>query len=223
MDFYLLKGKFIVLDGPDGSGKSTQAALLKEWLEVKALQVTALRDPGSTVIGDQIRHILLNPDHAEMSVRTEALLYMASRAQLYSEKIAPALAAGSCVICDRWVSSTLAYQAVAGRIGSDAVLAIARAALERLWPDLTIIIDLPSEVGMDRVGSNRDRMEQKSADFHCRVRQAFIEIAKTNQEAEFAVIDGRGSIEQVHQRICQALCKNFDRTTVHKDAEVKSE
>ncbi|MBN1436396.1 MAG: dTMP kinase [Sedimentisphaerales bacterium] len=205
----MLKGKFLVLDGPDGAGKSTQITLLKELLDAKSLSTTALRDPGGTVIGDQIRQILLNPDHAEMSVRTEALLYMASRAQLYSEKIAPALASQQCVLCDRWLSSTLAYQAVAGRIGTDAVLNIARASLERTWPDLTIIIDLPSEAGMDRLGPQRDRMEQKSANFHRRVRQAFLDLAQSSKDARFAVVDGAASPQEVHSRICDAINQAF--------------
>ena len=169
MNWEKVQGKFIVLDGPDGCGKSTQVRLLAEALEQTGIETISLRDPGGTNIGEQIRQILLRNDNQAMSVRCEALLYMASRAQLYEESIKPALAEGKCVICDRWLSSTYAYQAVAGKIGVDWLEQLATASLERSWPDLTIIIDVPSEIGLQRVGPAPDRMEEKSADFHQRV------------------------------------------------------
>src|SRR3954454_6927238 len=105
-----LRGKFIVFDGPEGSGKSTQTQMLQAALEAHDLKVLSVRDPGTTRIGEQIRTILLNPDHAEMGMRCEMLLYMAARAQMMTEVIAPALDSGKVVLCDRFVSSTLAYQ-----------------------------------------------------------------------------------------------------------------
>lgn len=203
MNWNNLKGKFIVIDGPDGAGKSTQALLLKEDMEKQGLAVLPVRDPGGTAIGEKIRQILLDNSHGEMSVRCEALLYMASRAQLFSQCIGPALAAGKCVLCDRWVSSTYAYQAVAGRIGPEVVLQLAQAALERTWPDLTIIIDIPSAVGLGRVGDRPDRMEGKGDLFHRKVREAFMELAKGR--ADFRVVDGSGTVEQVHQRIREVV------------------
>jgi dTMP kinase len=101
-----LAGKFIVLDGPDGCGKTTQVKLLEDWLGGQGVKTLTLRDPGGTAIGEKIRQILLNPEHVAMSVRTELLLYMAARAQLWEEKIAPALKEGKCVVLDRWLSST---------------------------------------------------------------------------------------------------------------------
>lgn len=204
MEWQKIKGQFIVLDGPDGAGKSTQVRLLKAHLEEKGVETLALRDPGGTVIGDKIRAILLDKAHAEMSVRCEMLLFMASRAQLYDEKIRPALAAGGCVICDRWISSTLAYQAIAGKIGAEQVLHIAAAALERTWPDLTIVIDLPAEEGLRRTGDQPDRMELKSPAYHNAVREAFLDLARHQQDG-FRVVEGRGSIEEVHQRILKVL------------------
>ena len=198
-----LKGKFIVLDGPDGSGKSTQVKLLDDVFQSRGLVPLLLRDPGGTDIGEQIRAVLLNVDNAAMSLRCETLLYMASRAQLYEERIAPALQDGRCVICDRWISSTYAYQAVAGKIGRDALLTLAEVSLERTWPDLTLIIDLPSELGLSRVGSIPDRMERKSGDFHRQVRDAFLDLA--GKRGDFRVVDGGGSIDQVHQRVLGVL------------------
>ena len=203
MNWEKLQGKFIVLDGPDGCGKSTQVRLLAEVLEQTGIETISLRDPGGTNIGEQIRQILLRNDNQAMSVRCEALLYMASRAQLYEESIKPALAAGKCVICDRWLSSTYAYQAVAGKIGVEWLEQLAAASLERIWPDMTIIIDVPSETGLQRVGPIPDRMEEKSADFHQRVRQAFGDLARTHRG--FGVIDGTGTIEQVHRRVLELI------------------
>ena len=112
-----LQGKFIVLDGPDGCGKSTQAGLLVKWLEGEGVPTSRFRDPGDTSIGEKIREILLNPEHLAMDTRTELLLYMAARAQLWAEKIAPALQDNRCVVLDRWLSSTCAYQGFAGGFG----------------------------------------------------------------------------------------------------------
>ena len=196
-------GKFIVLDGPDGAGKSTQIRLLANHLESRGESVCELRDPGGTSIGDQIRAILLDNANTAMAVNTEVLLYMASRAQLYAEKIIPALNAGQCVLCDRWLSSTLTYQAAAGKMGNDAVLQIAEAALERSWPDLTIIIDLPAETGMRRVGKNKDRMENKGESFHRDVRQAFLDLAATRPD--IVTVTGNDEVEQVHRSIVQIM------------------
>ena len=122
-----LAGKFIVLDGPDGCGKSTQTLMLYDWLKAEGVEVVTFRDPGGTAVGEKIREILLNPEHVEMSVRTELLLYMASRAQLWAEKIKPALEADKCVVLDRWVTSTCAYQGFAGGYGAERVVEIAEA------------------------------------------------------------------------------------------------
>lgn len=191
-----------MLDGPDGAGKSTQVGLLADWVRQSGLTCETVRDPGGTAIGDQIREILLSNKNAAMNAACEALLYMASRAQLWSEVIAPALTAGKCVISDRWVSSTIAYQAVAGRLGTDEVVRIAAASLERVWPDLTLIVDLPSERGLGRVGE-ADRMENKGQEYHRAVRQAFVDLAQGRED--FALIDARGTIEQVQQRICEVM------------------
>ena len=198
-----LAGKFIVIDGPDGAGKSTQSQMLKDYLCLQGVQTELVRDPGGTSIGEQIRAILLDNSNTAMSVRTETLLYMASRAQLYHEKIGPALAAGNCVLSDRWVSSTYAYQAIAGCDGAGLVLTLAEASLERAWPDHTIVLDLPSEVGLERVGGQRDRMESKSIEFHQRVRQAYLTLA--DMRDDFSVLDAVGSLEKIHEAIVAKL------------------
>ncbi len=198
-----LQGIFLVIDGPDGAGKSTQAQMLKDYLCGCGLETELVRDPGGTSIGEQIRKILLDNANAAMSVRCETLLYMASRAQLYKEKIKPALESGKCVLSDRWVSSTYAYQAIAGCDGAGLVLSLAEVSLERAWPDRTIVLDIPSEVGLSRVGQERDRMENKSLEFHRSVRQAYLELAKLREE--FVVLDASGSPEQIHEQIRSIL------------------
>jgi len=202
-----LKGKFIVLDGPDGCGKSTQCILLSQRLTKNGIEGSTFRDPGATVIGEEVRQILLNPDHAAMSTRTELLLYMASRAQLWSEKMAPALETGICVILDRWLSSTCAYQGYAGGFGMEKVIELAEGSLERCWPDLTIILDVDPKVGLSRLNRKFDRMEQKEDAYHQKVREGFLELAKSRED--FVVVDAGGDIETVQKRILGIIERVF--------------
>jgi dTMP kinase len=203
-----LAGRFIVIDGPDGAGKSTQAALLGEYLRGCGAAIRAVRDPGGTAIGDRIRQILLDRAHGEMSVQCELMLYMASRAQLAAEVIRPALAAGMCVLSDRYISSTVAYQG-AGGVDPQAVLAAAKIAVGSTWPDLTVVLDLPSDVGLARAGrltGGHDRMEAKGIEFHRRVREIFLDQARRQPE-RFVVIDAAGTPEHVQTRLREAVEK----------------
>ena len=196
-------GKFIVLDGPDGCGKSTQSRLLTEWLNGQGVATASFRDPGTTVIGEKIRDILLSPAHEAMTTPTEVLLYMAARAQLWSEEIAPALQRGQCVLLDRWLSSTCAYQGYAGRFGMDKVIGIAADSLERLWPDLTIILDVDLETAAGRLDRELDRMEQKGDSYHAKVREGFLELARRRDD--FAVVDATAGPEVVHEAVLAAV------------------
>jgi len=198
-----LAGQFLVLDGPDGCGKSSQAKLLMDWVQGRGVPTAGFRDPGTTVIGEKIREILLSPAHEAMTTPAEVLLYMAARVQLWAEKIRPALAEGRCVVLDRWLSSTCAYQGYAGGFGMDKVIAIARDSLERVWPDLTIILDVDLETAARRLQRERDRMEQKGDDYHNRVRQGFLKLAEGRPD--FAVVDAAGSVESVHKEVVAAL------------------
>jgi dTMP kinase len=198
-----LAGKFIVLDGPDGCGKSTQTLMLYDWLKAEGAEVVTFRDPGGTAVGEKVREILLNPEHAEMSVRAELLLYMASRAQLWAEKIKPALGADKCVVLDRWVTSTCAYQGFAGGYGTERVVEIAEASLERVWPDLVIVLDIDVETAAKRMDRALDRMEQKGAEYHKKVRQGFLHLSRLNDNV--AIIDATKDIEQVHQTVIQTV------------------
>ncbi|MBA7611331.1 Thymidylate kinase [subsurface metagenome] len=196
-------GKFIVLDGPDGCGKTAQTKLLVDWLKEQGAIVETFREPGGTAIGEKIRQILLNPEHIAMSTRSELLLYMAARTQLWEEKIAPALKEDKCVILDRWLSSTCAYQGCAGGFGIDNVIKIAEDCLERPWPDLTIILDVDLETAAKRLKRDLDRMERKGDGYHQKVREGFLKLAE--QQKNFAVIDGTGDIETVHKKVLEVI------------------
>jgi len=198
-----LQGKFIVLDGPDGCGKSTQAELLVQWLQGKGVETSRFRDPGDTAIGEKIREILLNPEHLVMNTRTELLLYMAARAQLWGEKIAPALKGNKCVVLDRWLSSTCAYQGHAGGFGTGNVVGIATDCLERVWPDLTIILDVDLETGATRLDRQLDRMEAKGDGYHKKVREGFLRLAK--ERKDFVVVESADDIQTVHKKILQLI------------------
>jgi dTMP kinase len=207
-------GKFIALDGPDGCGKTTQVKLLVDWLAKQGVDVVSYREPGATAIGEKIRQILLNPEHIAMTTAAEVMLYMAARMQLWNEKVAPDLKAGKCVIVDRWLSSTCAYQGNAGGFGIDKVVKIATDCLERPpagtprtapWPDLTIILDIDLKTAATRLKKDLDRMEQKGDGYHQRVREGFLKLAK--QCEGFVVVNASGDIDTVHKRILTIIEK----------------
>jgi len=200
-----LQAKFLVLDGPDGCGKTTQTKLLAGWLNEQGVDVVTFRDPGATAIGEKVRQILLNPEHIAMSTAAEVLLYMAARVQLWQEKIAPSLQQNKCVLLDRWLSSTCAYQGYAGGFGMDKVIKIATDSLERPWPDLTVILDIDLETASRRLNRDLDRMEQKCDGYHKRVREGFLELSKGHDG--FVVVDAADKIETVHKSIIEIVKK----------------
>ena len=199
-----LAGKFIVVDGPDGAGKSTQVKLLADLLRAEGLAVRQVRDPGGTAIGDRIREVLLDNAHSEMTIGCEMLLYMASRTQLMGQVIAPALENGECVLSDRWVSSTVAYQVAEGTATAEEVMNLYDIALKKVYPDLTVILDVPAELGLGRLTGPADRIEAKGPEFHEKVRALFLAQAKA-APAHFAVVDGAGGIQDVHERLMETL------------------
>jgi dTMP kinase len=201
-----LKGCFIVLDGPDGCGKSTQTAMLARYLKKQGVKTAVFRDPGSTAVGEKIRKILLDPKN-HISDRAELLLYMASRAQLWQECIAPALKKKNCVLLDRWLSSTCAYQGFAGGLGIKKVIDIAEHSLERSWPDLTIIIDVDLQTAKKRIKRSFDRMERKTAAYHKKVRSGFLKLAGLRDDV--IVLDAQADIKTVHKKIIQIIEKHF--------------
>jgi dTMP kinase len=208
-----LAGRFIVFDGPDGSGKSTQIARFVERAREEGVVVREVREPGGTSIGEQIRTILLDPTNAEMTLGCEMLLYMASRSQLVEREIKPALARGELVVADRFVSATLAYQGTAGGLEVEWIQAVAEVAVAGSWPDLTIILDVDDSVAAGRLNPLLDRMELKGREFHRKVREGFLQQAKRWPE-RYAVIDASDDADSVEKNVQNTIdsfdfCRNF--------------
>lgn len=197
-------GLFIVLDGTEGCGKSTQSKLLQQRLAEAGRAALLVRDPGTTRIGEQIRAILLDPEHAEMSMRAEMLLYMAARAQMMAQVIAPALSAGQVVICDRFVSSTLAYQLGGDGLTATEIREVAQIAIKGRWPYLTLLLDMPAEQSLARVRRARDRIEQRPMAYHEAVRQNYRAQAQADPQ-HYQLIDAARPPEAVAQDVWDAI------------------
>ncbi len=195
-----LAGRFIVFDGPDGSGKSTQITRFVNWARGHGLAVREVREPGGTSIGEQVRSILLDPTNAEMTLGCEMLLYMASRSQLVEREIKPAIERGELVVADRFVSATLAYQGTAGGLCVDWIQTVAEVAVAGCWPDLTIILDVDDSIAAGRLNPLLDRMELKGREFHQKVREGFLDQAIRWSE-RYAVIDASDNAEIVEKEV----------------------
>ncbi|MBI4355501.1 MAG: dTMP kinase [Candidatus Omnitrophica bacterium] len=172
------RGLFITFEGPEGSGKSTQARLLAAYLRRQGHRVVHTREPGGTRAGEAIRRVLLSTRFREISDATELFLYMACRRQLVDEVIAPALQRGRVVVCDRFLDATLAYQGYGGGVPLAQIRALGRVATGGLAPDLTVVLDVETRVGLRRAGRVKDRMERKELAYHQRVRQGYLALAR---------------------------------------------
>ncbi len=217
-----LAGKFIVLDGPDGCGKSTQVGLLAKWLQAEGLDVISTVDPGGTDIGDKIRKLLKYGSEG-INVTTELLLFMASRAQLVSEVIKPALDESKIVICDRYISSTCAYQG-SGGYPIEKILELGRLVVGDVWPSLTIILDLPPNIGRARAGVTRskkgqndyeqnhlfdsptpDMFDLRTMEFHKSVRKAFLDL-EGQYPGVVKIIDvSTSDVSTVHEKVKKVI------------------
>jgi dTMP kinase len=213
-----LRGKFIVLDGGEGCGKSTQAKLLRDTLDAAGEPVTLVHDPGTTRVGKLIREILLDPQNVDIAMRCEMLLYMAARAQMMNEIIEPALAKGRIVLCDRFVSSTLSYQLGGDGLTADEIIAVGEAAIKGHWPDLTFIFDLSVDASFKRLKPKfvlpfptqfqpaevKDRIEQRPTAYHEQVRVNYLAQAKRHPE-RYRVIDADRNVDAIHADVRKAL------------------
>jgi dTMP kinase len=197
------QGFFITLEGPEGGGKSTQTALLADRLRAEGYDALRCAEPGGGPIPQAIRAILLSPSHSEMSARAELLLFLAARAQHVEETIRPALAAGRAVVCDRFSDSTIAYQGHAGGLPLAQVESLIGFAAGGLWPDLTLLLDVPVEVGLARQ-QEWNRMEGKGAAYHQRVREGFLAQAARHPD-RIRVIDASAPLDRVTQEIWAAV------------------
>ena len=201
------KGLFISLEGSDGAGKSTQIEYVKKFFEQKGITPIMTREPGGTAISEKLREILLDKENAAMNPVTEMLIYAAARAQIVSELRKPALEAGEVIICDRFVDSSIAYQAYGRKLG-DMVEKVNAYAVDDTLPDMTIFLDLDPEIGKARVGERgeSDRLELEKMDFHYRVYNGYKAVAAANPE-RIQVIDANRSIEEIRDDIYSRLEK----------------
>ena len=215
-----LRGRFVVFDGPDGSGKSTQFRRFSRLVEDAGVPVCEVREPGGTDIGEQIRRVLLDPSNKEeVDIRCEMLLFMASRAQLVAQRIRPARAEGKLILADRFISSTLAYQGTAGGIPIADIIAVGKIALGDCWPDLTVIFDVDDKVALERMNpllrpgefnAGHDRMELKGAEFHRTVRRGYLDQAKADPDRHLVVDAGRDE-DAVFQSLLSGLESRLSR------------
>lgn len=197
-----LKGIFITIEGPDGAGKTSVIKELLPRLErTMEQQILSTREPGGSRIAEKIRELILDPEHTEMDIRTEALLYAAGRRQHLIEKILPALERNEIVLCDRFVDSSLAYQGHARGIGMEEVASINRFATGDIEPDFTLYLDIEAAVGLERIHKGKenrqfDRLDQEKLEFHEKVREAYLKLVELNPE-RITLIDANQELEQV--------------------------
>ena len=198
------KGLFLTIEGPDGSGKSTQIGFITEVLQSRGYETVLTREPGGTQIGEKICDIILDKENREMDSMTETMLYAASRAQHVAQIIKPALEAGKAVICDRFVDSSIAYQGYGRKLG-DSVTYINEYAIMGCVPDITFLMKIPPDRSMDRITSgSRDRLELEKMEFHRRVYEGYMELEKL-YPARITGIDAGRSIEEIKEEIHKHL------------------
>ena len=202
-----MTGRFITLEGGDGAGKTTQAALLTDWLEANGRTVVRTREPGGTDLGQRIREMVLH-ERGHVAPRAEALLYAADRAHHVETVVRPALERGEVVLQDRYIDSSVAYQGVARGLGADRIRSVSEWAADGLAPDLTVLLDLDVTVGRARVAAARgdtfDRLESEAAAFHETVRGAFLAAAAA-EPARFLVVDASAPAEDVQRAVRTAV------------------
>ena len=202
-------GKLITFEGLDGCGKSTQQEKATDWLKVQGYSVLKTRQPGGTVIGQQIRSILLNPEHEELQPESELLLYLADRIQHLQDSILPAKAAGKIVLCDRFHDSTVAYQGYGRGLNLNSIESIVEHCIKPYSPDLTILLNISPETVDSRLERRqehveKDRLDLESLSFFKRVAQGFQELSAAEPE-RFVCINGEQEIELIHQEIINIL------------------
>jgi len=193
-------GAFVVFEGGDGAGKSTQLRLLWERLRDAGLDVVTTREPGGTPVGQALRQVLLHGE--DLDPRAEALLFAADRAHHVTTVVRPALQRGAVVLCDRYVDSSLAYQGAARDLDPAEIRSVSAWATGGLWPDLTVLLDVDPALGRGRRAGEADRVESETDSFHDRVRQAFLELA-AQQPGRYLTVDAADSIEAIHQAVAE--------------------
>ena len=201
----MMQGLFITFEGPDGCGKTTQMNLLANYLEQKGKTVVLTREPGGKGLGEKVREILLNYN-GEVSDRCESFLFLADRAQNIDVIVNPAIKKGGIVLCDRHIDSTVAYQGYGRGLDINRINMLNNLATNGKKPDLTLVFDIDVETSMQRVGKEKDRMESAGIDFHNRVRNGYLELAKLEPQ-RIKVLDATKSIEEIHQNVINILAE----------------
>jgi dTMP kinase len=201
-------GRFIALDGIDGSGKSSQVGPLVEWLRSRGHAVTTCRDPGSTATGDAIRGILLDRHDLQLAATAEMFLYMAARAQLVAEVVGPALARGEWVVSDRYLLANIVYQGHAGGLDPDTIRAVGEIATGGLMPDLVLLLDVDLETASRRLDRPLDKLENRGDDYRQRLRSGYLAEAAAAPD-RIVVIDATARPDEVTARIRAAVTARF--------------
>ncbi|MFT4188609.1 MAG: dTMP kinase [Aeromicrobium sp.] len=202
------RGFFLVFEGGEGGGKSTQSRLVADWLEAEGRTVTRTRQPGGTDVGARLREILLDPATGSLDPRAEALVYAADKAEHVATLLAPALKRGEVVVCDRYVDSTLAYQGAGRAVDPGELAQLSAWATRGLRPDLTVVLDVDPLVGLGRAGDH-DRIESEPLDFHQRVRGRFLALAAERPEA-YLVVDADRDPQAVHAEVREAVAARIE-------------
>ena len=206
-------GWLVTLEGGEGGGKSTQIVRLRDRLTKSGLDVVVLREPGGTVISEQIREVVLSAKNIGMAFTTEVLLFQAARAQIYREIVLPSLKAGKVVLMDRSRDSSSAYQGVVRGFGLKLIEDLNNISTQNTYPDLTLLLDVPVEVGIQRIQKNRaekvDRLDMEAQDFHEKVRQAYLQLAQNDRTGRWQVIDASKDIDVVFESVWQVVAKRL--------------
>lgn len=208
-------GFFITFEGGEGSGKSTQVKLLYKYLELNNYKVVLTREPGGTIIGEQLRKILVQGSTDKINAITEALIFLAVRSDNWEKVIKPALDNNKIVICDRFQDSTIVYQGICNNISIDLLNNIYKQITNNTFPNRTYLIDIDPIIGLHRSikhNTREVRFEKKSIEYHKKIRDAYLEIAKNNNR--YLVIDGNLSVQEIHDIIVQDITKVFNKTNL---------
>lgn len=199
-----VRGKFITFEGSEGSGKSTQIEWIRKYLLQKKKQVLFVREPGGVMISEKIRDLLLDVKNEGMSSSCEMLLYMAARAQLVEQEILPALKKGMIVLCDRFLDSTIAYQGYGNGVDLKMIEMVGGYATQGLMPNLTVVFDIDAKIGLSRITGDKDRIEQRSINYHNKVRQGFVALAKAQPKRVHLIKANKGK-EEIHEQVRAAV------------------
>jgi len=207
-----VRGAFISFEGPEGAGKTTQLQLLAQYLNTNSIPVEVIREPGGTSLGEKVRELLLDPGQ-DIEAKTEVYLYAAARAQLVEKMIRPALEEGRVILCDRYVDASVAYQGYGRALGPQAVREANTLAIGGIWPDLTVLLDIAPEEGLQRVqlrSQGLDRIEQEKLGFHQAVRQGYLTQASL-EPGRFLVIEGARAPETIFSVVCSRVTELLTR------------